>query len=203
MRYSSGQVGHGVELARVSGGLGMISSWVIERAPWRIAVPRQSAPVSPPPMMTTSLPSAVIGGACSVALLHPVGRDEVLHRQVDAREVAAGRRQVAAEGRAAGEHDGVVLRPQLLDGDVDADVDAGAEDRALGAHLLQPAVQDRLLHLELGDAVAQQPADAVGPLEHDDLVAGPGQLLGGGEPGRARSRRRRPCVPVRSWRGAA
>ena len=71
------------------------------------------------------------------------------------------------------------------DGDVDADVDAGAELGALGAHLLEPPVEDPLLHLELGDAVAQQPADAVGPLEHDDVVPGAGQLLGGGEAGRA------------------
>ena len=46
-------------------------------------------------------------------------------------------------------------------------------------------VEVALLHLELGDAVAQQAADAVGALEHDDVVAGPGQLLGGGQPGRA------------------
>ena len=37
----------------------MISSWVTDRAPWRSDVPRQSAPVSPPPMMTTSRPVAV------------------------------------------------------------------------------------------------------------------------------------------------
>ena len=35
-----------------------------------------------------------------------------------------------------------------------------------------------LLHLELGDAVAQQPADAVGALEHDDVVAGAGAAAG-------------------------
>ena len=41
----------------------MISSWVTDRAPCRCAVPRQSAPVSPPPMMTTCLPRALIGGS--------------------------------------------------------------------------------------------------------------------------------------------
>ena len=44
-----------------------------------------------------------------------------------------------------------------------------------------------LLHLELGDAVAQQPADAVGPLEHDDVVPGARELLRGGQTGRARA----------------
>ena len=45
----------GLSAARVSGGIGISSSWCTARAPWRCAVPRQSAPVSPPPMMTTSL----------------------------------------------------------------------------------------------------------------------------------------------------
>ena len=61
VRSISGQVGHGVDSARVCGGSGMISSCVTDAAPWRCAVPRQSAPVSPPPMMTTCLPSAVMG----------------------------------------------------------------------------------------------------------------------------------------------
>ena len=42
-----------------------------------------------------------------------------------------------------------------------------------------------LFHLELGDAVAQQPADAVGPFEHGHVVAGAGQLLGDSQTGRA------------------
>src|SRR6056297_3947540 len=44
-----------------SGGLGRISSWVTEAAPCRWAVPRQSAPVSPPPMITTCLPCTSMG----------------------------------------------------------------------------------------------------------------------------------------------
>ena len=61
-----GYVGHGlVSGPRASGGVGMISSWVTEAAPCRCAVPRQSAPVSPPPMITTCLPWALIGGSSS------------------------------------------------------------------------------------------------------------------------------------------
>ena len=37
-------------------GRGRISSWVTDAAPCRCDVPRQSAPVSPPPMITTCLP---------------------------------------------------------------------------------------------------------------------------------------------------
>ena len=54
-------------------------------------------------------------------------------------------------------------------------LDVAAELGALGLHLLEAAVEVALLHLELGDAVAQQAADAVGPLEDDDRVAGAGR----------------------------
>ena len=54
---------------------------------------------------------------------------------------------------------------------------------ALGRHLLQAAVDDPLFQLEVGDAVAQQAADAVVLLEDHHLVAGAGKLLGGGQPG--------------------
>ena len=47
------------------------------------------------------------------------------------------------------------------------------------------AVEDGLLHLELGDAVAQQPAGLVGALVDGDGVPGAGELLGGREAGRA------------------
>jgi hypothetical protein len=52
-----------------------------------------------------------------------------------------------------------------------------------GLHLLEAAVEPALLHLELGDAVAQQPAEPVGPFVNDHVVADPGELLGGGDPG--------------------
>ena len=46
-------------------------------APWRIAVPKQSAPVSPPPKITTCFPVAFIGGGpvnSSNPCLFPQGR---------------------------------------------------------------------------------------------------------------------------------
>ena len=90
-----------------------------------------------------------------------------------------------AHGGADREHDGVVPVAQLPAGDVHADVDAGAEDGALALHLVEPPVEVPLLHLELGDAVAQQAAGLVGALVDRDGVAGAGQLLGGGQAGRA------------------
>ena len=69
--------------------------------------------------------------------------------------------------------------------EVDADVDARLEDDALGLHLLEPAVEPPLLHLEVGDAVAQEAADPVGPLEDGHVMPGAGELLRGGEAGGA------------------
>ncbi len=75
-----------------------------------------------------------------------------------------------------------------------ADVDAWLEDDALGLHLLDPAVDPPLLHLEVGDAVAEQAADAVGPLEDDDIVTDAGELLRGGQPGGAGADDRHPLA---------
>ena len=81
---------------------------------------------------------------------------------------------------------------------VGADVGVDHELGALGAHLREPAVDDVLGHLEVRDAVAQQAAEPVVALVDGDRVAGAGQLLGRGEPGRARTRSTATRLPVRS-----
>ena len=52
-------------------------------------------------------------------------------------------------------------------------------------HLREARLEVLLLHLEVGDAVAQQAADAVVALEHRDGVAGARELLRGREAGGA------------------
>jgi hypothetical protein len=76
---------------------------------------------------------------------------------------------------------------QRVPRDVPPDLHAGPEARALGLHLRQAAVDVELLELEVRDAVAQQAADGVVALVHDDGVPGPGELLGGGQARRARA----------------
>ena len=119
-----------------------------------------------------------------IAVLHPVGPRQELHRLVHAVQFAARDRQIARCRRTAGEHHGVELGPQLLGGDVDADVDAALELGALGGHLVETAVDVALLHLEFGDAVAQQAADAVIPFEDRHRMPGARELLGRGQAGR-------------------
>ncbi len=116
---------------------------------------------------------------------HPVrGRQEV-HRLHDPVELTPGDGQVARHGGAGGDDHGVEPLAQVGGREVLADLDPVAEAGALGLHLGDPAVQDRLLHLELGDAVAQQASGRVGALVDGHGVAGTGQLLGSGEPRRA------------------
>ena len=170
MRSCSGQSGQGVEGARSSGGLGMISNWWTLFAPWRWLVPRQSAPVSPPPMMTTRLPVARMEpAACidckkcffGVAFVAAILLGQELHGEVNAFEFAAGNGQVAGLLGAAAEKDGVEAVGERLDGDIDADVGVGLEDDAFGLHLLDAAIDDVLFELEVGNAVAEKAADAV------------------------------------------
>jgi hypothetical protein len=123
-------------------------------------------------------------GAVLHAGHHPVGRDQVFHGQVYAAErPARGLLGVPAGQRAAAEQHGVVVFAQVVGGDVDAHVDRGAELDAFGLHLGHPDVDVLLLDLEVGNAVAEQPADLVIPLVHGDGVTGAGQLLRGGQPG--------------------
>ena len=72
---------------------------------------------------------------------------------MDTLELAAGNLQIARRRRAAGEHHRVVTAPQLVDRDVDADVGAGPEQDAFLAHHREPALENPLLHLELGNPV--------------------------------------------------
>jgi len=86
-------------------------------------------------------------------------RQEV-HRKVNAGEIAAGDRQITAGLGAAGQRDRVVFGNQLvrINATLGADKGAVMERHALGLHLGDAAIDDVLLHLEVGNAVAEQSA---------------------------------------------
>ena len=88
---------------------------------------------------------------------------------------------------------------QLAAGHVDADVGVDAELGAFESHLLEAAIEVLLLHLELGNAVAKQPADAIGALEDHDVVPGACQLLRGGETRRPRADHRDALARRSPW----
>src|SRR5580693_998894 len=157
VRIFSGQFGQVTPLFSCSGGAGMISSCVTER---------------------------LLGDAAILL------RQEI-HREVNARQFAAGDWQVARRFSAAGQRQRVIAGEQfawierVLAIRPAADMDAVMEGDALGFHLRHPAVDDMLLHLEIGDAVTQQAAGLGEFLKQMHVVAGAGELLGAGQTGRA------------------
>ena len=102
----------------------------------------------------------VDGRNIDVALLHPVGQRQVIHRLMNAAQFATRDRQVARLCRAARQHDRVVRGQQDLDVDAITDGRVRAELGALSFHLGDTPRQVSLLHLELGNAIAQQPANS-------------------------------------------
>ena len=158
----SGQSGQVSGLFSFSGGCGMISSCVTDSAPWRAEVPMQSEPVSPPPMTTTCLPAARIGSATSV--FSPETRRFCCGRKSMAKWMPSRSRPSIGRSRgfSAPPESSTASKSsqELLGRDRHADMDAVVEGDALRLHLRDAAVDVVLLHLEVGDAVAQQPAGA-------------------------------------------
>ena len=163
-----------VRVPRVGRPLGSSSNWWTDSAPCRWAVPRQSAPVSPPPMITTRLPSAEMISAG--ATWSPASRRFCWVRYSTAKWTPPSSRPGIWRSRAHGvppaEHDRVELPPQAGYGEIDADLDAGPELDAFGRHQRQPAIDEALFELELGNAVPQQAADAIGPFEDRHVMPG-------------------------------
>ena len=125
VRIFSGQLGQVSSLFSLSGGVGMISSWVTESAPCRIDVPMQSDPVSPPPITTTCLPPARIGTSSLRLSRHAaVLLGQEIHREMHALEVAALDWQITGLLGAAGQDHGIMLIDQRVDGDIVAHMNA-------------------------------------------------------------------------------
>ena len=161
----------------------------------------QSEPVSPPPMTTTCLPLALISLGAAIAS-SPATRLFCCGRKSIAKWTPSSSRPGTRQSRAALRRRRPAPRRRSrsassLAETVSPTSTLGAERDALGLHLLHAPVDEVLLHLEVGDAVAQQPAEAVVLLEH--VTSWPARAScwrRRGRPGPSRRRRRacRSCV---------
>ena len=149
-------------------------------------MPRQSAPVSPPPRMTTFFPRRedLRGGIELVPPVPAVLLGKELHGEADPREIAARNAQVARDRRSAGEANRVELRLELARGQVDPDSDARLEDDPFGRHEVHAPLDDPFLQFVVRNPVHEDAADSVGPLEDRDRMAGPVELGRGRETSR-------------------
>ena len=182
-----GHVGHGLSVGRWSGGRGSSSIWMTDFAPWRCTVPRQSAPVSPPPRMITRLPSAEMKRSSGIVVARAalVLQRQELHREVRALQFAPRHLEVASPGRPAAQRDRVELLREVRRASTSTPTfTLGRNVTPSSSICSQPPVEEALLHLEVRDAVPQQPADPVVPLEDRDGVPRARQLLRAGQPRR-------------------
>ncbi len=120
---------------------------------------------------------------------------QVIHGQVDAGEISPGNVEIARLGAAAAKDDRVEIAAQVADLDVVADVGVRHELDPLFLHHFDPAIDEAFFELEVRDAVHQQPADAVGPLEDGDGMTRLIELRSGRKARRAGARRPRPSSP--------
>src|SRR5262245_61747201 len=81
---------------------------------------------------------------------------QILHREVDALELAAWHLEVPGRRRAAGQDQRMKFPTEIVYRDIDADVAARPEHDAFIPHDVEAAVEKPLLHLELGDAISEQ-----------------------------------------------
>ena len=134
----------------------------------------QSIPVSPPPTTITRLPAAVssvpgAGGFDGPPLLRgdpAVALIEVVHREMDSRELPARGDQVARDARADRDHERVIALAQLGGGDVAPDVGVVDELDPLLLEDRDPPIDDPLLELGVGHAESQQPPGSLVALVH-------------------------------------
>ena len=130
-------------------------------------------------------------GEDRLVALHRLAADAAIllrqefHREMDARKIAARHRQIARLLGAAGQNHRVVIVKKRLRLDVDADIDADMEFDAFGLHLIDAAVDQMLLHLEVGNAIAQQAAGLAVLLKDMHLVPDARELLRAGKAGGA------------------
>ena len=114
VRSLIGQYGHVSGLFSCSGGIGISSNCVTLAAPWRLLVPTQSLPVSPPPITMTCLPVGLIWPLTlsPATTLFCCGRNSIAKCTPSRSRPGTGRSRGLLG--AAGEQHGVELRLQLL-----------------------------------------------------------------------------------------
>ena len=198
-------VGPDQRLVLLLGRLGISSNCVTLAAPWRLLVPTQSLPVSPPPMTITCLPSAVIWplSLSPATTLFCCGRNSIAKCTPSSSRPGTGRSRLVSAPPVSSTASNSACSCSALMVSLASLVTllpSGSAPTSTPVRKTTPSAcicsmrrsMWRLLHLEVGDAVAQQAADAAVLLEHRHRVAGARQLLRRGQAGRAASRRRPP-----------
>ena len=184
-RRGIGRLGHDLELVNALGALAQAGAQAVRS---RIAAAQDHHPLA--------LRVDILRGIQQIALAAPVLLRQKLHRKMDALQLAARNRQVARPLAAARQQHRIEVVHQRLHGQVHAHMRVGHKRHALLAHLPDAPVEQVFLQLEVGNPIAHQPADAVVLLIHRHRVAGPAQLLCGGQSRRPAAHHRNAAAAV-------
>ncbi len=117
----------------------------------------------------------------------PVLLRQETHGLLDASQLAPRNGEIACLLRAARQKHGVIVLLKVENGDGYADIHVAMEGNALGLHLRHTTLDDVLFELEIGNAVAKQPARHRVLFIHMDVVTGSRELLGRSEAGWTRA----------------
>ena len=117
------------------------------------------------------------GRSFQVALLHFVSQWQVLHSLVNASQLATRHRKITPCSCAARQDHRVVRCHQDIDVNVLPDDCIGPELGTFCFHLLNAPINVALLHLEFGNAITKQSANAISTLKHGDFMPSTSELL--------------------------
>ncbi len=109
-----------------------------------------------------------------------------LHREMNSLQAPRFKAQIARPRCTSAEHDRVKLLHQSACGIVGTDMRARNELDALSGHQIGASFNHRLFQLHVGNAVHQQTANAVSPLEDSYPMPGMIELRGASQTGWAR-----------------
>ena len=119
---------------------------------------------------------------------------QIVHRQMDAMQLASGDQQVPSLGCAAGQTHRIEVGEEILRRIVYPNVNAGTESYPFLDHQVDPAAHHRFVQLEIRNAQRKQAPDIVGPLQDRNPVAGAVELLSRRQAGGARADYRHPLA---------
>ncbi len=98
-------------------------------------------------------------------------------------QLAPGNLEIARLFGSACQHNRIEVAAQIIHGNVLSYLSVGDKLHTFGGHLIEAAVDDVFFKFELGNAVAEQSADAVGFFIDGDGVPCAAKLLCGGKSG--------------------
>src|SRR5262245_23156847 len=93
---------------------------------------------------------------------------QIIHRIVNAFELAAGNIEIPRHGRSTRQYDRIEFAEKINDADIDSNIGMTLKDHTLFLHQVDPSVNHPFLEFEIGNAIAKQTTGCVVSFIHGD-----------------------------------